>query len=93
MVVAGALIWWRPDLHAADPLCAFLFAILVLATTVYLLRDIYNILMEAGPRGGVQSSDVLKDFLGIDNVLGCSCVHSEKSGVGLGLFFICDLLL
>eukprot|EP01047_Picozoa_sp_COSAG01_P061545 COSAG01_NODE_7705_length_3091_cov_29.961230_4_plen_332_part_00 len=75
VVLAGALVWWQPDWRAADPLCAFLFAILVVMTTGYLLRDIYFILMEAGPRNGVKSKDVLQDLLAIEHVLGCSCLH------------------
>ena len=50
MVLAGALVWWQPSLAWIDPLIAFLFAILVVVTTVILLKDIYYILMEATPR-------------------------------------------
>ena len=40
-----------PLWSVADPICTFLFAILVLLTTRAILRDISDILMERVPRG------------------------------------------
>ena len=40
-----------PRWNIADPICTFLFAILVLLTTRAILRDISDILMERVPRG------------------------------------------
>lgn len=40
-----------PRWYIADPICTFLFAILVLWTTRAILRDISDVLMERVPRG------------------------------------------
>uniref|UniRef100_A0A3Q0KTE4 Cation efflux protein/ zinc transporter,putative n=1 Tax=Schistosoma mansoni TaxID=6183 RepID=A0A3Q0KTE4_SCHMA len=40
-----------PKYKIIDPLCTFLFSILVLITTLNILRDALNVLMEATPRG------------------------------------------
>ncbi|CAL8470548.1 g10090 [Coccomyxa elongata] len=54
VALAGALIWWKQDdprFAVADPICTFVFALLVLLTTRSLLRDISDTLMERVPRG------------------------------------------
>jgi hypothetical protein len=40
-----------PRWYIADPICTFLFALLVLWTTCAILRDIGDVLMERVPRG------------------------------------------
>ena len=46
MVIAALIIYFYPELKWVDPVCTFLFSVLVLGTTIYVLRDIINILME-----------------------------------------------
>ena len=43
---------WQDDLkwQLADPICTFIFAVLVLLTTRAILSDIWDILMERVPR-------------------------------------------
>ena len=36
----------QPDWKLADPICTFLFSVLVLMTTIAILRDTMNVLME-----------------------------------------------
>lgn len=50
-----------PRWNLADPICTFLFAILVLLTTRLLLRDISDILMERVPRG--QNAQAIQEEL------------------------------
>lgn len=38
VMVAAALIWWKPTWHILDPICTMLFAVLVLLTTFSLLK-------------------------------------------------------
>ena len=38
-MLAGAVVWAWPSAKVADPLIAFLFAIIVAMTTIYLLRE------------------------------------------------------
>eukprot|EP00891_Asterochloris_glomerata_P007733 jgi/Astpho2/7733/e_gw1.00116.13.1_t len=51
VALAAILIWVKPEWKIADPLCTFVFAILVLLTTRGMVRDILDIVMERVPRG------------------------------------------
>ncbi|CAH8521504.1 unnamed protein product [Dicrocoelium dendriticum] len=51
VMIAALIIYFRPDLKIVDPICTFLFSILVLVTTINILRDTLNVLMEATPKG------------------------------------------
>jgi zinc transporter 2 len=59
VVIAGAVIWARPDWRLADPITTFLFSIVVLFTTWRMLKESVAILMESTPPG-VDYVDVLK---------------------------------
>ena len=49
--VAAIIIFFRPDLQYIDPICTFLFSILVLITTFNIIKDVINVLMEGIPKG------------------------------------------
>ncbi|KAK3596554.1 hypothetical protein CHS0354_027008 [Potamilus streckersoni] len=67
VLVAAFIIFFKPEWKLADPICTFLFSILVLFTTITILRDILVVLMEGTPRG--MSMDLIKSsFLEIDGV-------------------------
>lgn len=89
VAIAGALIWWHQDdprWALADPICTFLFAILVLWTTVSILRDVSDVLMERAPRGvevGVIGQNLLK-------IQGVSDVHDLHIwSLTLGIPLLC----
>lgn len=42
---------FKPEYKIADPICTFIFSVLVLLTTVNILKDAMNILMEGVPKG------------------------------------------
>lgn len=67
VVVASICIWYRPDWHLADPICTFLFSIIVLCTTYSLAREVIFILMEAAPRD-LQTSDLAGELASIKGV-------------------------
>ncbi|KAK9909356.1 hypothetical protein WJX75_000956 [Coccomyxa subellipsoidea] len=75
VVVASALIWWKEDsspwILYADPACTFVFAFIVLCTTVGILRDISDILMERVPRG--LDADIIQADL--QKIVGVVSVH------------------
>ncbi|KAL3889952.1 hypothetical protein ACJMK2_002267 [Sinanodonta woodiana] len=67
VLVAAFIIYFKPEWKLADPICTFLFSILVLFTTITILRDILVVLMEGTPRG--MSMDLIKhSFLEINGV-------------------------
>ncbi|KAK8771003.1 hypothetical protein V5799_025750, partial [Amblyomma americanum] len=47
--VIGHLLSYQPDYRIADPLCTFLFSVLVLLSTVAILREALTVLMEGKP--------------------------------------------
>lgn len=74
VAIAGALIWWKQDdprWALADPICTFVFAILVLWTTMTILKDIAYVLMERAPPG----IDVAKTLEYISHAPGVIDVH------------------
>nr|XP_054750133.1 proton-coupled zinc antiporter SLC30A2-like [Lytechinus pictus] len=50
VLIAAGIIKANSDWKIADPICTFLFSILVLITTLTVLRDALNVLMEGVPR-------------------------------------------
>ncbi|KAL5112282.1 hypothetical protein TcWFU_006231 [Taenia crassiceps] len=51
VMIAAFVIYFRPEYKIADPICTFIFSVLVLLTTVNILKDAMNILMEGVPKG------------------------------------------
>lgn len=51
-----------------DPICTFLFSILVMLTTVAIIKDVVNVLMEGIPKG-FEYSQVENTFMQIDGVV------------------------
>lgn len=47
--VASVLIYFKPTWKIADPICTFIFSVLVLFTTINILMDIIRVLMEGTP--------------------------------------------
>jgi zinc transporter 2 len=71
---AALVIYFQPTWTIIDPICTFVFSILVLATTVSILRNTIGVLMEATPSG--ISHDIVKNtFL---NVEGIKQVHNLR---------------
>ncbi|RHY27759.1 hypothetical protein DYB32_006550, partial [Aphanomyces invadans] len=49
VLVAGAVIWWRPSWHVVDPILTCVFGGIVACTTFGILRTSISIIMEASP--------------------------------------------
>nr|XP_014289868.1 zinc transporter 2-like isoform X2 [Halyomorpha halys] len=72
--IAALIIYFREDWKLVDPICTFLFSVLVLFTTYSILKDTLLVLMEGMPRD-VDFNDVLETFLSIDGVV---AVHNLR---------------
>lgn len=59
--VAAIVIYFRPDWGFIDPICTFMFSILVLFTTFNIIKDVLNVFMEGMPKG--------IDFLEVQKIL------------------------
>nr|XP_022292893.1 zinc transporter 2-like [Crassostrea virginica]XP_022292903.1 zinc transporter 2-like [Crassostrea virginica] len=67
VLVAAVIIWFKPEWKIADPICTFLFSILVVFTTMHIVKDIMLVLMEGAPRT-VDFTDVTQSLLEIQGV-------------------------
>ena len=74
MFLAALVIYFKPDWVIIDPICTFVFSVLVLATTVSILRKTLAVIMEAAP-AGVSYTKVRDTFL---TVPGIRQVHSLR---------------
>ncbi|NXL89313.1 ZNT2 protein, partial [Alectura lathami] len=72
VLVASYIIFFKPEYKYVDPICTFIFSMLVLGTTLTILRDVLLVLMEGTPRG--------MDFNAVRDTLlavgGVEAVHS-----------------
>jgi len=70
--LAALLIYFKPEWKVADPICTFLFSILVLFTTLTILKDILMVLMEGTPKG-LDFKEVFED---LQNIRAVKMVHN-----------------
>jgi len=65
--IAALVIYFKPTWKIADPICTFLFSILVLFTTFTIMKDIVVVLMEGTPKG-LDFKEVMEDLQNIRSV-------------------------
>ncbi|XP_055389358.1 proton-coupled zinc antiporter SLC30A2 [Condylostylus longicornis] len=65
--IAALIIYFREDFAIADPICTLLFSIIVLFTTISILKDALLVLMEGTP-SYLDYAEVLEIFQKIDGV-------------------------
>ncbi|KAM6597224.1 hypothetical protein CsatA_007748 [Cannabis sativa] len=70
VMIAGAIIWAKPDWLVVDLICTFIFSIISLSTTISMLRNIYGILMETTPSeiNITRLENDLKNIKGVQDV-------------------------
>uniref|UniRef100_A0A3Q1FQ91 Probable proton-coupled zinc antiporter SLC30A3 n=1 Tax=Acanthochromis polyacanthus TaxID=80966 RepID=A0A3Q1FQ91_9TELE len=71
VLLAATIIHFWPEYKVADPICTFLFSVLVVATTFPVTKDVFRILMEGTPQD--LSFSAVKDLL--LSVRGVAAVH------------------
>ncbi|XP_071993192.1 proton-coupled zinc antiporter SLC30A2 isoform X1 [Engystomops pustulosus] len=72
VLVAAFVIYFKPEYKIIDPICTFLFSVLVLGTTLTILRDVLLVLMEGTPKG--VDFNMVKDTL--LSIKGVKALHS-----------------
>lgn len=75
VVVAAAIIYFWPEYKVADPICTFLFSVLVLGTTIPITKDVLRILMAGAPRG-VAVGSVKERLLSVRGVASLHSLHA-----------------
>eukprot|EP01069_Polyplicarium_translucidae_P004203 Polyplicarium_translucidae@DN2525_c0_g1_i2.p1 len=71
VLIAAGIIWAMPQYSIADPICTVVFAIIVLYTTVSIIKEAISVLMEGTPQG----IDVAKLREDLSNLEGVEEVH------------------
>uniref|UniRef100_A0A665U661 Proton-coupled zinc antiporter SLC30A8 n=1 Tax=Echeneis naucrates TaxID=173247 RepID=A0A665U661_ECHNA len=74
VLVSAIIIFFKPEYKIADPICTFLFSILVLCTTFTIMKDILIVLMEGTPTG-VKYSEVRDGLLAVNGVTAVHNLH------------------
>ncbi|KAJ0399318.1 hypothetical protein ATCC90586_000452 [Pythium insidiosum] len=80
--IAGALIWYNPAWQIADPIATFLFSILVLGTTVGIVRDSIHVLMEGTPEG-INADEIEEGLRACPTVVAVHDLHIWSLSAGL----------
>ncbi|MFH4974268.1 hypothetical protein AB6A40_000977 [Gnathostoma spinigerum] len=73
-VLVAAIIIKFTAWNLADPICTFLFSIIVLATSITVMRDIFFVLMEGTPRH-VDYNQILSELMRLDGVEAVHNLH------------------
>lgn len=84
VMIAGAIIWIKPELYIVDPICTIAFSAMVLATTYNMIREIVEILMESTPRE-IDASALEAGLLKLDGVVEVHELHIWAITVGRSL--------
>lgn len=72
--VAAIVIFYKPEWMIVDPICTFIFSVLVLITTFAIIKDALMVLMEASPKG-IDFEEVMNILL---NIKGVRKVHNLR---------------
>ncbi|PWA88546.1 Cation efflux protein [Artemisia annua] len=81
VMIGAAVIWYNPKLKVIDPICTLLFSLIVLYTTVNMLRDILEVLMESTPRE-IDATSLERGLCEIDEVVAIHELHIWAITVG-----------
>ncbi|XP_051927517.1 zinc transporter 2 [Hippocampus zosterae] len=74
VLVSAIIIFFKPEYKMADPICTFLFSVLVLCTAFTIMRDILIVLMEGVP-AGVSYGEVREGLLAVKGVTAVHNLH------------------
>jgi divalent metal cation (Fe/Co/Zn/Cd) transporter len=80
-MIAASLIWYEPSWRIADPICTFIFSIIVIYTTVQLVRESIGVLMEGTPEG-IQATEVEARLMDIPHVVAVHDLHIWSLSLG-----------
>lgn len=67
VLIAAYVVRFKPELKLADPICTYIFSILVLFTTFRIIRDTTAIVLEGAPRH-LDTQRIKEDLLKLEDV-------------------------
>ncbi|XP_016063208.1 PREDICTED: zinc transporter 8 [Miniopterus natalensis] len=74
VLTSALIIYFKPDYKMADPICTFVFSVLVLASTVTVLKDFSILLLEGVPKN-LSYNAVKELILAVDGVVSVHSLH------------------
>lgn len=81
VMIGGAIIWYKPEWKIIDLVCTLFFSVIVLVTTVKMLRNILEVLMESTPRE-IDATKLEKGLCEMDEVVAVHELHIWAITVG-----------
>jgi zinc transporter 2 len=81
VIIAGAFIWYNPEWKIVDLMCTLVFSVIVLYTTIKMLRNILEVLMESTPRE-IDATKLEKGLLEMEEVVAIHELHIWAITVG-----------
>lgn len=81
VVIAGLIIYFYPEHSIADPICTVIFSIIVVFTTIRILKDCLSVLMEGSPLE-FDIEELTKDLYNIRGVEEVHDLHVWSLSVG-----------
>ncbi|KAI8148951.1 cation efflux protein [Fennellomyces sp. T-0311] len=74
VLVSSIILLFKPNLTIVDPICTFIFSLLVLYTTYHLVRDSLGVLMEGTP-GHIEPEAIERSLQNIPGVVAVHDLH------------------
>ena len=68
MFIAALVIYFKPEYAIIDPICTFVFSLIIIITTIKIIKDAAEILMEATP-SRLKHNMVKDTFLAVDGII------------------------
>ncbi|OAY48929.1 metal tolerance protein 1 [Manihot esculenta] len=81
VMIGGAVIWYKPEWKIVDLICTLIFSVIVLGTTIKMLRSILEVLMESTPRE-IDATKLEKGLLEMEEVVAIHELHIWAITVG-----------
>lgn len=81
VMIGGAIIWYKPEWKIVDLICTLIFSVIVLGTTINMLRSILEVLMESTPRE-IDATQLENGLLEMEEVLAIHELHIWAITVG-----------
>ncbi|XP_008244211.1 PREDICTED: metal tolerance protein 1 [Prunus mume] len=81
VMIGGAIIWYKPEWKIVDLICTLIFSVIVLGTTINMMRNILDVLMESTPRE-IDATKLEEGLLELDDVVAIHELHIWAITVG-----------
>ncbi|SBS90474.1 zinc transporter, putative [Plasmodium malariae] len=81
VMIASLIIWYNPKYSITDPICSIIFCFIVFSTTISVIKEILNVLMEGTPVS-INLIDIKNDLLKIPGVIDVHDLHVWSLSIG-----------